>query len=363
VTTQPSPTQTAPIGAIALLLLAAILYFLFMFPVLDNMSGGDPAASGGEGRYAAAWSQLFALLFGGSLWAVLGLLLLLGRTKGEMPHWAAILAGLLFPLSGIAAAIAVEQSYVYPGGWSFLVPVLLPPLIALYAMWARLPAIHAALQPEITSSIMLGMIGALTIAPFPLSSLDQLQAPARWARQKEQSEALAATRAAEWASQKHEDDDKFQQLTPYSPLRDYLDALYFPYPYPEGAARHEQAVAGARQVKTRQAEAVTLLNEGKIGRLEDLWGLALEATPALCDAYGAALHRYATRDITAGNAVPELERQLPNMRWLAGQHCNLDNGLAAVATVLQRSIDASGQNDRERFIPFKTGLAELRQPR
>ena len=95
-TTQPSPAQTAPIGAVALLPLACILYFLFMFPVLDNMSGGDPAASGGEGRYAAAWSQLFALLFGGSLWAVLGLLLVIGGTRGEMPRWAAILAGFLF---------------------------------------------------------------------------------------------------------------------------------------------------------------------------------------------------------------------------------------------------------------------------
>ena len=122
-------------------------------------------------------------------------------------------------------------------------------------------------------------------------------------------------------------------------------------------------MAGARQVKTRQGEAVTLLNEGEIGRLEDLWGLGLEATPTLCDAYGAALYQYATRDITAGNAVPELERQLPNMTWPVGQRCNLDNGLAAVAKILQRSIDASGQNDRERFIPFQTGLAELRRPR
>jgi len=109
VTPQPSPAQTAPIGAVALLLLACILYFLFMFPVLDNMSGGTPSASGGEGRYAPAWSRLFALLFGGSLWTVLGILLLIGGAKGEMPRWAAILAGFLFPLSGIAAGIAVAH--------------------------------------------------------------------------------------------------------------------------------------------------------------------------------------------------------------------------------------------------------------
>lgn len=139
--------------------------------------------------------------------------------------------------------------------------------------------------------------------------------------------------------------------------------MYFPYPYPEGTARHEQAVTGARQVKTRQAESVTLLNEGKIGRLDDLWRLALDATPALCDAFSGALHQYATRDMTAGNVVPELERQLPNITWLAGQHCNLDKGPAAVAAVLQRSIDASGQYDRDRLIPFQTALAALRQSR
>lgn len=217
-TTQPTPTHSspAPIGAIALLLLACILYFFFMLPVLDNMSGSDPSGSGGEGRYAAAWSQFFAIVFGGSLWIVLGILLLIGRAKGEMPRRAAIVTGFLFPLSGIAAGIAVEQSYVYPGGWSFLVPVLQPPLIALYAMWARLPAIHTALQPKITSSIMLGMIGVLAMAPLPLSYLDQQQAPARWARQKEQSEAEAAKLAAEWEKQKQTDEDKFQQLTPDS---------------------------------------------------------------------------------------------------------------------------------------------------
>lgn len=370
VTTQPNPTHVspaspAPIGAVALLLLACILYFFFMFPVLDSMSGGDPSASGGEGRYAAAWSQFFAIVFGGSLWVVLGLLLLIGRSRGEMPRRAAIAAGCLFPLSGIAIGIAVDQSYAYPGGWSFLVPVLQPPLIAFYAMWARLSAIHTVLRPGMTSAILLGMVGVLTIATVPLSYLDRLQAPARWARQKEQSEALAAKLAAEWAKQKQkqkqDEEDKFQKLTPDSSLRDYLDALYFPYPYPEGAARHEQAVSGARQVKTRQADAVTLLNEGKIGRLDDLWRLDLDATPALCNAFGGALLQYATRDMTAGNAVPEFERQLPNMKWLAGQHCDLARGLAAVAAVLQQSFDASGQFDRERLTPFMTAVAELRR--
>ena len=77
---------------------------------------------------------------------MLGLLLLIGGTRGEMPRWAAILAGFLF------------------------------------------------------------------------------------------RSASAATRAAEWASQKQDDEDKFLQLTPDSSLQNYLDALYFPYPYPAGTA-------------------------------------------------------------------------------------------------------------------------------
>jgi hypothetical protein len=65
-----------------------------------------------------------------------------------------------------------------PRGWSVLVPALLPPLVALYAMWARLPTSRGASSRRHQRCCM-GAIIVLTTAPFPLSTVDRLQAPAR----------------------------------------------------------------------------------------------------------------------------------------------------------------------------------------
>ncbi len=85
-----------------------------------------------------------------------------------------------------------------------------------------------------------------------------------------------------------------------------------------------------------------LLNGFKIDRLDDLWRLDLDATPDLCAAYGDALQRYAAREIRFEYTVAALERQLPNLKWLVGQNCNLNPSLAAIDTILQRGAKSAG---------------------
>ena len=366
VSTPSIPPRPAPIGAIALLVLACPFYAVMLAAILGG-PGGDPASYGGEGRMAAAFAELYALASGCTVWIVMGLLLWIGGTRGEMPRWAAISAGILYPLAGIAAGIAIDMSYDYPGGWLILVPAVLAPVVAFYAMWARLPRIHTVLPADITSGFALGAIVVLTIAPFPLSELDRLGAPARAARYQERMEALVAKHEADWAKVKEEHETAFRQLTPDSSLRDYLDDLYFPYPYDAGVARHEEALAGARRVKSRQGDAVMLLKEGRMVRLEDLWRLDLEATPSLCEAYGEALRQAATteRPGADGNIALELERQLPNMKWLVAEHCNLDDALVAVEAKVQRSVAGMGQapGDLPRWTQFLAAVAALHPPR
>ena len=118
---QPSPPQSPPVGAVALLLLLACPLYILMLAAILGQPGGDPGSYGGEGRIATAFSQLYALIAGVLLWVVLGGLLLIGAIKGEMPRWAAIGAGVLYPLSGVAALVAGGLSYSYPGGWVVLV--------------------------------------------------------------------------------------------------------------------------------------------------------------------------------------------------------------------------------------------------
>ncbi len=292
------------------------------------------------------------------LWIVLGVLLLIGWVNGEMPRWAAIAAGILYPLSGIAAFVAAGLAYSYPGGWLVLVPALLPPLIALYALWAHLPTLHAVLRPNVTSAAALAAIAVVIVATLPLAYVDELQFPARLARQQEQMEAASAKREADWASLKQENEARFQALTPDSSLWDYLN----PQRIPDG--RRDQAVEGARHVKSRQTDAVVLLKEGKINWLNELSRLDLEATPALCETFSAELRKEATADNEPSwNVGEKLERQLPNMEWLAAQHCNFDAGLVASEARIRLITDAMGRQDGglPRWQQFLTALVALHQ--
>ena len=72
-----------------LLLLACVLYIV-MLAALIGMPGGDPGGYGGEGRLAAALSELYTLVVGGLLWITLAGLLTIGAINGEMPRWAMI---------------------------------------------------------------------------------------------------------------------------------------------------------------------------------------------------------------------------------------------------------------------------------
>ncbi len=143
---------------------------------------GDPARSGGPDAFSAAFLELFTLVCALWLWVVLGILLILGASKGGMPRPARALARILHPLAGVSVGFAIDLSFRYPGGWSILLPALLPALIAFYGLWACLPALHGALRAGTTSAVALGTILALALAVIPLGHVDRLQASVRAAK-------------------------------------------------------------------------------------------------------------------------------------------------------------------------------------
>ncbi len=96
------------------------------------------------------------------LWIVLALLLVVGGVMGRMPGWAAITAALLHPVSGVAAFVALDALSRNVAG-AILFVALLPPLIAGYALWARLPQLHAAYSPGTVSVAVWGVVALLTI--------------------------------------------------------------------------------------------------------------------------------------------------------------------------------------------------------
>ena len=150
---------SAPIGAFLLFAVACALYVAMLANAATPLGGGE-----------AAFSDAFASLFlTFALWIVLALLLVNGGLMGEMPRWSAIVAVMLVPLSGIAAFVAIDMCSRHMQ-WAIVFPATLPPLIAAYAIWARLPRLRAWLPSSSISRAAWIIVLVLSIAPLMLAS-------------------------------------------------------------------------------------------------------------------------------------------------------------------------------------------------
>ena len=354
------PAQSSPAGAIALAVAGCIPYGLLIVSLIYGPPGGDPSRYGPEDSLDQSLAQLYAILFGVLLWIVIGILLRMAVRSGA-PRWAVIAAAVLFPISAIAAFVASAASFNLPGGWSILAPALLPPLLALWAIWLRSPRLRALATVERASIVGLGAVAVVCAATIPLNILDRLQMPMRAAAAATKNEAIAAQLAAERARRERAQREKFASLTPESPFADYLDYLNANLPEPE----HENAIGRARQARTRQEAAVTLLQEEKppLFEMRELWRLDVAATPELCGALNGALIKRANWDELNQLVGAYLEDQLPNMKFFTAGGCKLDPALDAAAARVQKIIVPLGtaDPDRERWIAFIAAVSALRQ--
>ena len=322
------PSRSPPVGAVALALLAGLFYVAEIAALAD--SGHGDAAGRGLGEAVVFLSAC-------ALWIVLAGLMLVAFKNGRMPAWAALGALVLLPLSGYASFTAAGLHANYP--WAFVVPALVPPVIALYALWIRIPVLVATLSETIASALAGCAIVALIATSIWASHLDALAAPARQAAQQLAYDTMRAEQERVSAEYRERDEAKFAALGPDSPLRDYLEYL-------NGSdARARQAMEGARHARSRQADAVALLRErDRMVDMRELWQLDIAATPALCDAYGAVLRKTALKiDPAYGNRLGEaidLEFQLPNLKWLS-RHCDLRAVLTDLAARLRVVRDSS----------------------
>ena len=330
--------------------------------IWNGPGGGNPAISSGEDRIGLAWAELFALLFGAALWLVLAGLLWIAVRYGQMPRAAAVYAGVIWVIGACATWGSALTYFSFQGGWSVLVPALLPPLIAGYAAWMRMPRLVALASPSQASWIGLSAIALVAAAAVPLAVLVAAQFPARVARFEKEMQAADARAAVDSARLRQDEAAKFRTLSPDSALADYLPFITDRFDHPP--ERHEQALAGARLIRSRQDDAVHLLDGGKILSLDDLWQLDLQVTPALCAAYDNALRRFAEDPAWYDDSVSNLlQLQLPNIRFLTGGHCDLDAGLDAAAMRMEKALASLGQDDRRApWQQFHDTLVSLRQP-
>ncbi len=151
----PKILRGAPLGMLALLAIAIVLYGALL------ANAGAPSG-GGEDASSQAWAGFLLTLW---LWIVLALMLVVGAVKGRMPLPAGIAALLLHPISCIAAFIALDAASRRVGA-GVLVLALLPPLIAGYALWTRLPRWRDAYPPGRVSAVAWSAVALLSLAAF-----------------------------------------------------------------------------------------------------------------------------------------------------------------------------------------------------
>jgi hypothetical protein len=148
-----SAPTSRPYGLFALMAIAAVLYVLMLVNALSPPSGS------GEARISDAYAAFFLTV---GLWIVLAIMLFVGGIMGAMPRWAAWLAVLLVPLSGVAAFAAIDMCSRNMQG-AIIFPVALPLIIAFYAYWARSSQLHDTMPAKRISTLVWGAVFFLSV--------------------------------------------------------------------------------------------------------------------------------------------------------------------------------------------------------
>lgn len=157
---QDEPQRFFPFGTVLLLVVAGVLYVAMLGTISFSSGGGDAA-------FGRAMASFFATA---GLWIALILLLIAAGISGEMPRWAVFIAVFLVPLSGVAATVAIDMCSRHIK-WAIVFPVLLPLLIAAYALWARVPKLRAVIPAEPMSATVWALVLILSGAALLAASI------------------------------------------------------------------------------------------------------------------------------------------------------------------------------------------------
>jgi hypothetical protein len=317
-----------PIGTAILLVLGVVLYAGMM----GSLTDATHSDAMGRGMALA-----FGAILGTALVAVLGALLIVAAVNGSISLWGKIGALILLPAAMVAMWNAGD-AYGHRDYSAIWVPALLPPLFLIYALRARFAPLRQRIGEGAANVVLGGAILLLTAAPLVRAAIPVPPDPVAEARAMAEEKAREEKEGQRLQEERAREAAKFAALNPNSSLRDYLDFLM------GGDSRYREALAGARRVKSRQADAAELLQEGRIDRLADLWQLDIDPA-SMCAAYGAALAAMAG-NIGPGQAnsigvALDLERQLPNIKWLVAGRCNFDATLEPLEKNLRIVADSS----------------------
>jgi hypothetical protein len=158
--TTPRKPSTVTLLALIPAALAALLW-LALVATLLNLHSSDAAGNG--------LAQVYAVVNIVALWALLLVTVIIAMAGEGGPGWMKAGAALLTLLSG-AAAIAAFTLLTGRGQdamrWVAIVPIVTPPLLIAYALWAFIPSLRGAV-PIATIALALGVPTlVLSLAPW-----------------------------------------------------------------------------------------------------------------------------------------------------------------------------------------------------
>ena len=276
----------------------------------------------------AILSVLLALV----VWGLLAALLFMGASKGEMPKWAKVLAWILQPASFAAAIVAADGNSTpnVSNRLLFLVPVLAPLMMAAYASWAYFPSFRAAIPAVAAGSSAWGVVFVLVAVPWAMMTLESS------AREAGMAEAQAQAEIYEGKEHRAGSLERLQRLTPDSPLWDWLDLAA-----PRDGVR-EEALAGARALKHRQADADVMLAHGAPGFMKELPYLDLEPTPTIIAGHkkylldmARGLERDDAGSVKYSWVASQVDPYLGTIQWMAERRCGCSAEMAAVEAAVR----------------------------
>jgi len=159
VTAEAQP-RSIPFGT---LLLLAVTFGFYV-----AMLGSTTFSTGvGDASFGQAMASLF---YTAGLWIALAVLLIAAAIMGEVPRWVAFVAVFLLPLAAVATVTAIDMCSRHIK-WAIVFPALLPLLVAIYALWARLPALRAAIPIEPMSATIWALVLILSGAALLTASI------------------------------------------------------------------------------------------------------------------------------------------------------------------------------------------------
>lgn len=153
----PAP-RSIPFGTIFICVLVFAFYVLMLASIKFSAGGGD----------AVVGQAIASLMLTAGLFVTLAILVLSAGIMGGMARDTVIAASILIPVAAVATVIAIDSCSRHIVS-ATMFPVLLPLVIALYALTVRFPALRGPIPAQRIAVAAWGLV-------FVLSAVAMLQA-------------------------------------------------------------------------------------------------------------------------------------------------------------------------------------------